>query len=180
VNRGKTVVKIEPFQISGVPHCGEGCGETLTGLKIEPSAGFETGKKFERTHRHAPFENKGTVRRVPTTDLGNNHGLFCCRGQTSCDTVMRGTPDEFLLHYDLLTFNFPLIHSHAEQTKTEKEKSSSRCAWKIGRIERWPGTGGKIICGTTGGNCSQGDSGSVEQGKAGLKLLVYEFEQKDV
>ena len=55
VNRGKTVVKIEPFQISGIPHCGEGCGETLTGLKIEPSAGFETGKKFERTHRHAPI-----------------------------------------------------------------------------------------------------------------------------
>ena len=55
VNWGKTIVNIEWFQITGVPHRGEGYGEPLEALEKKPSGGVAPEKKFERSQRLAPF-----------------------------------------------------------------------------------------------------------------------------
>jgi hypothetical protein len=39
-------------------------------------------KKFERIHKEIPFHHSTSFRRVTTTVLRKNHGLFCSRGST--------------------------------------------------------------------------------------------------
>jgi len=118
----KTLVNKGRLDSAPHPHRGDRGGDTPN--EPQPRA-IVLEKRFERHQREAPFHHSTSFRRVPTTVSRKNHGLFCSRGQTSCDFNVRSPHDDFLIHYYLLTSKFLLIDTHVSRFKIKKEKSSS-------------------------------------------------------
>jgi hypothetical protein len=98
-------------------------------------------------------------------------GFFAIEDNTSCDLVVRGAHDEFLLHYYLLTLNFLLIDTHVSHAKNKKEKSGRSRAFKTWRFKRREGSRGKIVREGAIPHRQIGSAGSLEQGLTSRQFL---------
>ncbi len=113
------------LQITGYPRREDRCEDRVTAaltmcLVLE--------KRFERRQANTPLHHTTIFQYGETTILRKNHGLFCSRGQTSCDFIARGARDEFLLH----TNKFRLIDFMPRKILQKKKNQAAVALSKLG------------------------------------------------